>query len=336
MEIVQILTLKFKFLEKYLPKSYEMRMNQKKFEEKTKKSDGRILAQVLRVKDLEKEEAIPPEDRDKELEFYVETGRSYMRIENDRDHDISDLLKETKQLVQKMIALMQSVINTLSDSNKTLPKTENHLSEENLEQVSKLFHYGIKYFITKSAIYRLYGKNIQMEEEDLNKNVKLFMEIFMRLDLASFAQIMERQMGFLCKCITKPVAKRELKELIKEDKKLNDTDFLLKIPQYLKEELAKMNTAGRDKAQIEQIQSYSTAFAHILAKYLLKKLKNIGGYKKKEPDGTLDTQKYSKTLGLFKIVMDIFTHLEDNENIHVLYLNFIVLSAKYSSKYLLI
>eukprot|EP00831_Metopus_contortus_P009513 TRINITY_DN13665_c0_g1_i1.p2 TRINITY_DN13665_c0_g1~~TRINITY_DN13665_c0_g1_i1.p2 ORF type:complete len:218 (+),score=60.23 TRINITY_DN13665_c0_g1_i1:92-745(+) len=149
----------------------------------------------------------------KELEFYVETGQGYLKIENDKEQDIGDLLKETKQIVQKMIALMQSVINTLCDfSSSAVPETENHLSEDKLEQLSKLFHYGIKYFITKSSIYRAYGRNLSTEEDDLNKNVKLFMEIFVRLDISSFGQIFERQIGFLCKCITKQQTKKSVSQ----------------------------------------------------------------------------------------------------------------------------
>ena len=335
MEIVQILTMKFRFLAKYLPKSYESRISLKEEEGKKKKKENNNFMKFLNLGDNDEMEVETPSG--KQLEFFVDTGQGYLKLENDKEQDIGDLLKETKQIVQKMIALMQSVINTLCDfSSSAVPETENHLSEDKLEQLSKLFHYGIKYFVIKSSIYRAYGRNLSAEEEDLNKNVKLFMEIFVRLDISSFGQIFERQIGFLCKCITKQKTKKAVsqcgiekeKGTLNGEKKTFDNEFLLKIPQFMKDELSHLPKEKLSEAK----QSKSAVFAHILARYLLKKFKNIGGYKKLNSEKNSDTQKYTKTLCLFKIVMDIFSHLDDNENIHSYYLNFVVLSAKFSRK----
>ena len=82
----------------------------------------------------------------------------------------------------------------------------------------------------------------------------------------------------------------------------------------------------------ENYKPFSTAFAHYLARYLLKKFKNIGGYKKMEAESNDETMKFTKTLCLFRTVMEMLPMLNDDENVHVIYFNFIVLSAKYSSK----
>ncbi len=398
MEIIEILTLKFKFLVKNLPKSYEKKIHQKASDEKRKNGEAQVLGRILKrdSKDEAKGDprtvAVPAcvvED-ERELEFYVETGRNYLRIDNDRDRDINDLLRETKQLVQRMIALMQSVINTLCDCCKSAPVEANSQSvDERIEQLCRLFHYGIKYFVTKTSIYRLYGKNISTEAEDMDKNVRLFMDTFVRLDLASFARIIEKQIGFVCRCITKPVAGSSFRSLSINDPRMYDNEFLLKIFHYVRDELLKGSSA-RDRSQFEVIQNYSTAFAHILARYLLRKFKNIGGYNKliEDEDGVEEpkeeeqreyqslaqiqgqlqkdsqrevssgSQKYSRTLSLFKLVMEIFARLEvteneierqaaaaagsgvpvpmrrmeKNEDIHAYYFDFIVMSTKYSRK----
>ena len=387
MSIIEILTLKFKFLVKNLPKSYEKKVHQKAADEKRKAEEAQVLGKILK-RDVSHEEVkadpaankpvVPTLEDDRELEFYVETGRSYLRIDNGRDRDISDLLRETKQLVQRVIALMQSVINTLCDCCKSAPAEANSQSiDERIEQLCRLFHYGIKYFVTKTSIYRLYGKNIAAEAEDMDKNVRLFMDTFVRLDLASFARIIEKQIGFLCKCITKPTAGSAFKGLSINDARLYDNEFLLKVFHYVRDELIK---GSRDRAQFEVVRDYSTAFAHILARYLLRKFKNIGGYNKmieddenieeqKEEDQKEDaqrevsagSQKYMRTLSLFKLVMEIFARLEvteksepdfdrqaaasgaapgpaanqmrrfeKNEDIHAYYFDFIVMSTKYS------
>lgn len=341
-----MLTLKFKFLVRYLPKSYFKKLKQKETEEKRKKAEEKIFCMVIGKGTIDGEEPMAENDDDRELDFYIDSGRGVLKTENDRDRDISDLLKETKLLVQKMLALMQSVINTLCGYRKLGETDTGQQADEWLDQLSKLFHYGIKYFVTKSAIHRSYGKNLTGETEDMEKNVRLFIETFVRMDLASFAQIIDHQIGFLCKCISEPVMMNAFKEFPVANRKVFDNEFLLKIPQYMKDELAKQLAPGRDKPQGEAMQSYSSVFAHTLAKYLFRKFKNIGGYNKmgeskgKEkskpkkvvygPD--FDSQKYSRTLSLFKIVMEIFGKLEGNEDTYAYYFNFIVLSAKYSRK----
>ena len=347
MEIVQILTLKFKFLVRYLPKSYLKKLKQKETDEKKKKREEKTFCLILGKDVANTGEAMIDLNDDRELDFYIDTGRSIIKVENDKDKDINDLLRETKLLIQKMIALMQSVINTLCGYRK-LVETENErqTTDECLEQLSKLFHYGIKYFVTKSAIHRSYGKNLIGETEDMEKSVKLFIETFVRMDLASFAQIIDRQIGFLCKCISEPVMMSAFKDFPVTNRKIFDNEFLLKIPQYMRDELIKQMAHGRDKPQGEAMQSYSSVFAYTLAKYLFKKFKNIGGYNKVgEIEGKetgkvknvmfgadLDSQKYSRTLSLFKIVMEIFGKLEGNEDTYAYYFNFIVLSTKYSRK----
>ena len=214
MDIVQVLTLKFKSMAKYLPKSYERRINQRIVEDKKKQKEGKMLAQLILRTSAESPKEKQAETKfDRDLEFYVETGKGCLRIENDKEKEISELLRETKQLIQRIIALMQSVLNTLYDCCKRAGATRAdghtssllHLSESHLEQISKLFHYGLKYFVAKATIYKKYGRNITSEEQDLEKNIKFFMEVFIqRLDLASFGHIMEKEIGFFCKCITKP------------------------------------------------------------------------------------------------------------------------------------
>jgi len=341
-----------------LPRRYLKKVSLKDVEEKKKKRESKALVKIINQGEPEPDDMPTSKDEERELDFYVEIGRGNLKIDNERACDIIDYLRETKHLVQKMVALMQSTINTLSDLQKnsgpdalndlqksSSPEADTNKIQERLEQLSKLFHYGLKYFVVKTAIYRYHGKNLAAEAEDMDKNVRLFIETFVRLDLASFAQIIERQIGFLCKCISESWISKIFKDFPMDDKKPHDNEFLMKIPLYMKDELTKAMAPGRDRAQCEAIQSYSAVFAHTLARYLLKKFKNIGGYIKgkeyAEPENNsqiqsklpdADSQKYSRTLTLFKIIMEIFSKLENNENISALYFNFIVLSGKFSRK----
>jgi len=313
MAIVDILRVKFNFLAKRLPKLFiKQYMRQKSEEGKSKHNDLYIITDK---QPLINEERI----EDTDLTFYSEYTKRYSI------RGIDDMLQETKHIVQKMIALMQSVINTL----RGCPGI---YTDSNLSQLSNFFRGAINYFVIKMAIHQIHGNNLANEKEDMEKNVKLFLETFMRMDLGSFGQIMENVMGFLCECISTPVAAEALKKVNVKNDKVFDNDFLMVIPKYIKDKL--LSSKSKGEAIQEHIKDHAGLFAYLLLKHLLEQFDLIGGYKVQSvPQANIP--KYSHYLSLFKIAMEILLYVDYNEQINSFFFKLITLSMKYSRKSLL-
>lgn len=307
MAIVDILRVKFSFLAERLPKLFISQIKHEKLEEEQNKHND--LSKIIGKVPLTGTEPI----RDTDINFYIESSKKYS------SRDIDDILQETKHITQKMIALMQSVINTLCGCAGTR-------TEANLTQLSKFFRSVIKYFVIKMAIHKTYGMNFASEFDDMQRNVTLFLETFMRMDLPSFAQIIENEMAFLCRCIATPVAAEALKELNIANPKIFNNDFLMKIPQYMKEKA--MNP---EKDKPESMKGHICVFSYLLLKHLLEQFDKIGGYKMQEQSEE-DITKYNHYLMLFKYGMETFVRVENNEQINSFYSNFIILCMKYSRK----
>eukprot|EP00826_Nyctotherus_ovalis_P061232 TRINITY_DN8693_c0_g5_i1.p2 TRINITY_DN8693_c0_g5~~TRINITY_DN8693_c0_g5_i1.p2 ORF type:complete len:199 (-),score=84.91 TRINITY_DN8693_c0_g5_i1:52-648(-) len=181
MEIAEIVSMKLNFITTSLPPLFvkQFKKAKAKQHDDVHKVAGQIPLDTATAKSA--------------TSLYLDKGKLAW------SEEIPEFLKETKQIAQCMFALMQSVVNALY----SCPDIRRN---EDLPQLGRVFHEGLKYFVVKMALYRAYEKNVASELEDVDKSFKLFMETFLRTDLPGFALIMEKEMPFLVRCITTPLA----------------------------------------------------------------------------------------------------------------------------------
>lgn len=301
MEITEIVSMKLNFITATLPPLFVKQL---------KKSKAKQHDDMHKITGLIPLASVPARSAAK---FYLDKGNSVW------SRDVPELVKETKQMAQRMFALMQSVVNTLYNC-------ADIQRNEDLQQLGKVFHEGLKYFAMSTALYKAHGKNVASELEDIDKSFRIFMETFLRTDLPGFALIMEEQMPFFVRCVTTPLAAKSLAELNVTDVKVFSNDFLLKMLTYMKDELQKLS----DRSQREAVQGHVGIFVYYLAQQLLEEFPNMGGYKTEET--SFEALKQSHYLQLFKYATDMLSHLEFNESTNSFHFTFLVLSLKYSRR----
>ena len=207
-----------------------------------------------------------------------------------------EMQNEINLLVQKMIGCLQTVVRCLTMSQSGITYTEMHL-------FSTLFRKGIQFFIISHRIQVAFKMQLSSEDE---KPLKSFIEVFLRLDLQTFKDLMQKEMQFL------------FDSFLGSETPL-EANLLYHIPQKFKEERKR-----------ENFMEHARTFSQILFAFLINNLQYVGlkDYKRNS-----ECVKASDViLKLFKFAFDGLQPLTNEPELNNLFISAIIFCIKNSSK----